>query len=95
MFRFKAKGTAYKRHNHQLPLEESLSYFLLEGYSLSAPPTSPPHTCDSKWSGQLLKGRNQNSDIAWEETQLPPSPSGSVEGQGQWPSYSWQTRVLQ
>lgn len=57
IFRFKAKGTAYKRHNHQLPLEESLSYFLLEGYSLSASPTSPPHTCDSEWSGQLLKRR--------------------------------------
>lgn len=41
--RFKAKGTAYKRHNHALPLEESLSYFLLgvPAWVPLSPPTPP------------------------------------------------------
>lgn len=39
---------AYKRHNHQLPLEEPLSYLLLEGY---------PPTPTQEWLGQLQEGR--------------------------------------
>lgn len=68
---------------------------MLGGYSLSASLPSHPTPVTQEWLSQLLKRRNRISDITWGETQLPPSPSGSVEGQGQWPSYPWQTQVLQ
>ena len=58
---------AYEKHTHQLPLEEPLSYLLLEGY---------PHP-DSRVVRPAVGGKNKNKDIT-RERQPSPSPSGAV-----------------